>query len=67
MKGDRFIALINEAVDWGDRKTLADVWQDHAPIADLSESTYDALIAVAQWGARSAIENIADDHPEWLA
>lgn len=43
----------NEAVGWDDRKTLADIWQDHArlPEAGLSEQVYDALVAVARYGA----------------
>jgi len=37
---------------WDDRKELADVWQEHAPLPDcgLRDGTYDALIAVARWG-----------------
>lgn len=37
---------------WDDRKTLASLWQQYAPLpADgLSEAVYEALIAVAAWG-----------------
>jgi len=37
---------------WDDRKTLAELWQQHAPLPEggLREGTYDALIAVATWG-----------------
>ena len=46
---------------WDDRKTLADVWQEHAPLPDegLSERVYDALIAVAKWGYQQR----ADEEP----
>lgn len=38
--------------DWDDRKTLAHIWQQQAPLPaeGLSESVYGALIAVAAWG-----------------
>lgn len=51
---------VNEAVGWDDRKTLSDVWQEHARIDHLGDDTYSALIAVAQWGAREALERAAD-------
>ena len=37
---------------WDDRKTLAELWQEHAPLPEggLRDGTYDALIAVATWG-----------------
>ena len=37
---------------WDDRKTLAELWQQHAPLPEggLREGTYDALLAVATWG-----------------
>lgn len=37
---------------WDDRKTLASLWQEHAPLPQegLTERVYDALIAVATWG-----------------
>ena len=37
---------------WDDRKTLAELWQQHSPLPEggLREGTYDALIAVATWG-----------------
>lgn len=49
---------------WDDRKTLADVWQAHAPLPHegLSEAVYDALIAVATWGYKQR----ADEEPEDL-
>jgi len=56
-----FIREVNEAVDWDRRKTLADVWQSVARIPSLDEDVYLALITVAQWGARSALENAAAD------
>ncbi len=35
--------------DWDGRKTLSDVWQDHAPLPaeGLTDRVYEALIAVA--------------------
>jgi hypothetical protein len=52
-------AAVNDAVDWDDRKTLSDLWQDRAPLPDegLSERVYEALIAVAQYGAARLYEN----------
>lgn len=46
---------VTDAVGWDRRKTLASLWQDHAPLPDdgLSEATYRALLAVALWGAES--------------
>jgi hypothetical protein len=54
---------VNEAASWDDRKTLADIWQDHSPLpADgLCEATYDALVAVARWGAAMVA---AESEPE---
>lgn len=53
-----------DAVSWDHRKELASLWQDHCPLPDggLSERLYDALIAVARWGAESAWE-YADAEP----
>jgi len=53
---------VNEAVDWDSRKTLSDVWQDHARIERLDDATYEALIAVAQWGARTVLERDDEDN-----
>ena len=38
--------------EWDDRKQLADLWQQHAPLPDigLREGIYDALLAIADWG-----------------
>lgn len=50
---------------WDDRKELAELWQQHTPLpeAGLSESVYDALIAVAKWG----YEQRATEEPEsWV-
>jgi len=59
-----FVRQVNEAISWGDRKTLADVWQTEARIPSLDEDVYLALIAVAQWGARTALANAGDDTHE---
>jgi hypothetical protein len=54
--------VVNEAVDWDARKTLADVFQDAGGrVVDLSEGTYDGLIAVARWGAIRAVETADED------
>lgn len=56
---DELTPKINEAVTWDDRKDLSSIWQDYAPLPaqGLTESTYDALMAIARWGARRALEN----------
>lgn len=58
----RYTRIGNDAVDWDDRKKLADIWQDHTPLPTegLSSEVYSALLAVARWGARQAAE-ILDD------
>ena len=61
MSGVPFVREVNEAVDWDSRKTLADVWQSEAALPSLSDGIYLALIAVAQFGARAALENAAAD------
>jgi len=50
---------------WDDRKTLAELWQNHAPLPaeGLSEAVYDALIAVAKWGYQQR----AEEEPETWA
>lgn len=52
---------INENVGWGDRKTLLDIWQEHAPLPEtgLDDGIYEALLAVARWGARRVAEDLA--------
>jgi len=55
-----FAREVNEAVRWDSRKTLADVWQEYTQIK-LSTTTYCSLIAVAQWGARTALQYAAAD------
>jgi len=37
---------------WDDRKTLLEVWQEHAPLPDigLRDGIFQALLAVADWG-----------------
>lgn len=59
---DDLTAEINQAVDYDDRKELAEVWQTYAPLPaqGLTEGTYDALMHVAKWGARRALENRRD-------
>ena len=56
---DELTPEINDAVGFDDRKELADLWQDYAPlpVQGLTEGTYDALLHVAKWGARAALEN----------
>lgn len=41
-----------EPVGWDERKTLAGIWQDHAPLPEegLTDRVYEALIAVARHG-----------------
>ncbi|MDF2805455.1 MAG: hypothetical protein K0S43_401 [Cellulosimicrobium sp.] len=50
-----------EPPGWDDRKALADVWQDHAPLPPdgLSEDVYRALIAVARWGFDRGLDQAA--------
>jgi hypothetical protein len=50
------------APSWEDRKTLAELWQRHSPLPEsgLSDSTYEALIAVAAWGYQQR----AEEEPE---
>lgn len=52
---------INENVGWDDRKTLLDIWQEHAPLPEtgLNDGIYEALLAVARWGARQVAEDLA--------
>ena len=56
---DALAPEINEAVGYDDRKELASLWQHFAPLPaqGLTEATYDALMHVAKWGARRALEN----------
>lgn len=56
---DALTPEINEAVGYDDRKELADIWQVFAPLPmiGLTEGTYDALMHVAKYGARRALEN----------
>lgn len=45
---------------WDDRKELLDLWQDHAPLPDVDlrgGGIYDALLAVANWGYRRALDD----------
>jgi len=37
---------------WDDRKTLSNLWQEHAPLPTegLSERVHEALIEIAAWG-----------------
>ena len=51
---------VNDAIGWDDRKDLSWEWQKHAPITDLSNATYEALLAVAKWGARRLITHEED-------
>jgi hypothetical protein len=46
------VGFDGEPPGYDDRKTLADVWQDHAPLPaeGLSSDVYAALVAVAAWG-----------------
>jgi hypothetical protein len=55
-------ADLADAVCWDHRKMLADLWQDHSPLPEggLSERFYDAVIAVARWGAESAWDYAED-------
>ena len=56
---DELTPEINDAVSWDDRKTLSDLWQTFAPLPaeGLTERVYDALLHVAKYGAREALEN----------
>lgn len=57
---DRKIAIaVVDAVDWDDRKTLLDIWQNAGMTVDqITETLYSALMAVARYGARAAAENL---------
>lgn len=43
-------------IEWDDRKRLASIWQEHAPLPPegLTERVYDALLAVARYGEDDA-------------
>lgn len=47
-----------EPPGWDDRKTLANLYQDHAPLPEdgLTDDVYRALIAVAVWGFERGVE-----------
>lgn len=47
-----------EPPGWDNRKTLADLWQEHAPLPEegLTDDVYVALIAVANWGFAQGVE-----------
>lgn len=47
---------------WDDRKGIASLWQDHAPLPEegLTDRVYEALIAVAKWGYAQR----AEEEPE---
>jgi hypothetical protein len=53
-------------IGWDDRKKLAGIWQDHAPLPaeGLSERVYEALIEVARYGAALADEAPRGSEPE---
>lgn len=44
--------------EWDDRKELASLWQDHAPLPEggLSPEFYRALIAIARYGYDQRVE-----------
>jgi len=50
-----FRRAINEAIGWGDRKEVADVYQEHGGRFTDDPTPYEALLAVAQWGAETAL------------
>lgn len=52
----------NDLVSWDDRKALAELWQDHAPLppGGLSDEFYAALIAIAQEGAGRVWDVLSD-------
>jgi hypothetical protein len=55
-------AIVNQAASWDDRKELSDLWQRYAPLPEigLREGVYDALIAVARYGAVRAVREVTD-------
>jgi len=52
-------------ISWDDRKTLSDLWQDHAPLPSegLTQRVYMALIEVAKYGYARALD---DDEREGI-
>jgi hypothetical protein len=50
---------VNDSIGWDDRKQLSDIWQDHAALPEigLCDATYEALLAVARWGAARMYDN----------
>lgn len=48
--------VVNDSVGWDDRKTLSDIYQDAGGRIDsLDDATYEALLAVATYGATQAV------------
>jgi len=54
---------INDAFGWDDRKELLEVWQGYVDLPEGSsiDNTYNALLAIARWGARRLIKNELED------
>lgn len=61
----RLRVIPNEAVDWDDRKELLDVFYEatEGKVTLLGEMDHisSALLAVARWGARQAVEIMDDE------
>ncbi len=55
---------LSEGIGWDDRKTLSDLWQDHAPLPEegLTERVYEALLAVARYADERAYADALDDY-----
>lgn len=52
---------------YDDRKTIADLWQRHAPLPEAEhEAINEALVAVAQWGYVQALIALGVTYPSWL-
>lgn len=68
MEAQHVTRFDGEPPGWDDRKTLADIWQEHAPLpADgLSDGVYRALIAVATCGFERGVEQgVSVDIVQW--
>lgn len=54
----------SEGIGWDDRKALADLWQNHAPLLDegLTDRVYEALLAVARYADERAYADALSDY-----
>ena len=59
-----FRQAISDAIGWDDRKTVADVYQERGGRFTDDPTPYEALLAVARWGAETALTYA--DHDDLL-